>query len=651
MLKRLTPLTFLIVFAAVAQAQPAVTDSLVRLIPKTRQDSNLVILYNRIGNASENTDVVGARQYFNKAIELGRKIRDTNWWAKSLIGYSGTFMITGNYDSCLWYQQQAHLLAARLKDSILIGETLFNMGVAYRDMADYENAIKFSLEGKAIMESRSSKHSLVEMNDALGVLYEAHANPDKAIEYASLAVRLAREAKDPTLLGQCLINYAMPLLQTKQWEKCLASLEEARQIGIDQKDTRIESYALINLADYYLSKEDFAMVKQISMQSLAMQKKIGTEEGEAPMLRGIAISYLVEKDYRSARQYAEQALEIAQRLHIPTEEVAALKLLSGIDFAMGNPMAGYRRSSESDSITDKITQDVLSEKSLNLEKKYETEKKEIRIKELEAEQKVQQLSIRQKNWLNYILIGSAFFLVVLIILLRHNGRQKQKLQQQRINELETEKRLTATEAVLKGEEQERTRLARELHDGLGGMLSGIKHSFRNMQGNLMMTDDNMEAFERGMDMLDSSIREMRRVAHNMMPEALVKFGLDAAVRDFCNDVTKSGALQVTYVSYGLENVSIGQTTAITIYRIVQELLNNTIKHAGARTAIVQIMRSDGQLSVTVEDNGRGFDTGILARPAGIGWSNIRSRVEFLKGQLSVQSDTGKGTSVHIELPS
>ncbi|HCL82927.1 MAG TPA: histidine kinase, partial [Chitinophagaceae bacterium] len=173
------------------------------------------------------------------------------------------------------------------------------------------------------------------------------------------------------------------------------------------------------------------------------------------------------------------------------------------------------------------------------------------------------------------------------------------MQLQRIGELETQQQLTATEAVLKGEEQERTRLAKDLHDGLGGMLSGIKYSFNTMKGNIIMTPENNQAFERSMDMLDSSIKEMRRVAHNMMPEALVKFGLDTALNDYCNDINQSGALQVSYQSIGLENAKIEQTMAITIYRIVQELINNIMKHAAAKYTIVQVTKTNGQIAVTV----------------------------------------------------
>jgi signal transduction histidine kinase len=164
-----------------------------------------------------------------------------------------------------------------------------------------------------------------------------------------------------------------------------------------------------------------------------------------------------------------------------------------------------------------------------------------------------------------------------------------------------------------------------------------------------MTPENNQAFERSMDMLDSSIKEMRRVAHNMMPEALVKFGLDTALQDYCNDINQSGAIKVAYQSIGLDNAVIEQTVAITLYRIVQELVTNTLKHAAAKTAIVQITKTNYLLTVTVEDDGKGFDIQGLRHSRGIGWSNIQNRVEFLKGKVDISSQPDKGTSVLVEV--
>jgi len=342
-------------------------------------------------------------------------------------------------------------------------------------------------------------------------------------------------------------------------------------------------------------------------------------------------------------------LKISEENNFLSEKSQCMKILSNIFISMNDFAKGYSYSLNSQKTDGEIFNESLAQKEAALKVKYETEEKEIQIERLKADKELQQLSIRQKNTLNYILIGSAFTLLIISLLTFRNYKQKQKIQEQRISELEKEKQLTATEAVLKGEEQERTRLAKDLHDGLGGMLSGIKYSLNTMKGNLIMTPDNSQAFERSMDMLDSSIKEMRRVAHNMMPEALVKFGLDTALKDLCNDINQSGALQVNYLSIGMENAAIEQTTAITIYRIVQELINNTMKHAAAKTAVVQVTKTNNQLAVTVEDDGQGFDTSVLNQSKGIGWSNIQNRVDFLKGTLDVQSEKEKGTSVHIEL--
>jgi signal transduction histidine kinase len=281
--------------------------------------------------------------------------------------------------------------------------------------------------------------------------------------------------------------------------------------------------------------------------------------------------------------------------------------------------------------------------------RYNYEKQQNEISQLENDKEIQQLLIKHKSTLNYIFTGSAIILLLISLLTYRNYKQKQKLQQQRIIELETEKQLAATEAVLKGEEQERTRLAKDLHDGLGGMLSGIKYALNTVKENLIMTPDNHRAFERSMDMLDSSIKEMRRVAHNMMPEALVRFGLDTALKDMCNDINQSGALKVNYQSMGMAGVVIDQTISITLYRIVQELINNTMKHARAKMSIVQVIKSNNQLTLTVEDDGNGFDTNILKMHKGIGWINIQNRIEFLKGNLEITSKEGEGTSVQIEI--
>ena len=157
----------------------------------------------------------------------------------------------------------------------------------------------------------------------------------------------------------------------------------------------------------------------------------------------------------------------------------------------------------------------------------------------------------------------------------------------------------------------------------------------------------MAVFERSLDMIDTSIKELRRVAYNMMPEMLTKFGLDEALKEYCNNINTTRLLIVKYQSMGMEK-RMDSSVEIIIYRIVQELLNNTIKHAGATDAFIQLIREGNRLNIVVEDNGKGFDTSAPENNKGAGLLNIRSRVDYLKGQLDIHSGPGRGTLVNIE---
>jgi signal transduction histidine kinase len=153
-----------------------------------------------------------------------------------------------------------------------------------------------------------------------------------------------------------------------------------------------------------------------------------------------------------------------------------------------------------------------------------------------------------------------------------------------------------------------------------------------------------------MGYLDRSIQELRRVAHNMMPVALIEFGLDTALQDYCNGVTNSGVMQINYRSYDLSDKSVSPATASVIYRIIQELINNILKHAAASTATVQLVKRSDALNITVEDNGKGFDVQTMKTSTGIGFLNLQNRVSYLQGTLDFQSAPGKGTFVNIDIP-
>lgn len=636
-------LLIILLFAGQAYGQESMDkDSLLRLLPTTGQDSNRVLLLIQIGQQFEGSEPEISKQYYLQARDLSKKIGYRLGEIKFAANFTYLLNMQGFYDSALQINLESVRLAKAINNKEYIAKTLFNAGTSYRLLEDYETALRMYQEGSSVYQVLDNAEMAGLGLDIIQGLYTQLRQYRRAIGYGTQAVELLRKRDNPVVLAITLGNLGMNYSLLRIFDSALLCYNESLRLGQMANDKYVQASAYLGIADVYMNTLDYHRIEPYMTRALALAKELKSYASAVIAYRGLSYYYSSRKDYSRARLYADSSLALAQEQGLKAEMQKTYAQLSKLSFAQQNYLEGERYSILSTEIGDSIFNESVLKRTSELDKKYETTLKDNQIK-------LQQASIRATTTWNYVLVGGVVVLLLMSLLTYRNYRHRQKIQQQRINELETEKQLVATEAVLKGEEQERTRLAQDLHDGLGGMLSGIKYSFNTMKENLVMTPDNAQAFERGMDLLDSSIREMRRVAHNMMPEALVKFGLDTALRDFCEDVNRSGVLKVTYQSIGLQGAEPDQTRAITIYRIVQELLNNTIKHAAATSALVQVSRDENQLSVTVEDDGKGFDTAVLQKSKGMGWYNIQNRIDFLKGHWDVDSQAGKGTSVHIEI--
>jgi len=624
-------------------------DSLLKLLPQAKNDTNAVQLYINIGQQYESNTPDSAKLFYKKAGNLSRKLNFPKGIIQYINNYTFVLNMQGLYDSSLMLNLQAVKIAREIKDSISLAKTLFNTGTSYRILEEYENAVRYYEEGKRILEKHGDDEIKIRCNEILQMLYYQMKNYEKAIVLGEKSVAGFRKMNDRPSLGVALSNLGTSYASIGKFDRAVVLFNEALKIGKDIGDKYMQSSQYLNLGDILIQHGEYEKVKPLMESALTIAKELKIAENELLANEGLSTYYTFKKDYVLALQYGKMALSLSYQFNFKAQRAKVFTQLSNLAYANHDMPLGEYYATQSTLLGDSLLNENIRKITLDLEKKYETEKKVSQIQKLESERKVQKLSLQRRAIFNYMLFAGILVLIIISFLSFRTFKQKQRLQQQRIAELETEKQLAATGAVLKGEEQERSRLAKDLHDGLGGMLSGIKYSFNTMKRNLIMTPDNHQAFERSMDMLDSSIKEMRRVAHNMMPESLVKFGLDTALKDFCNDINQSGALQVNYQSIGLVDVQLEQTIAITLYRIVQELINNTLKHAAAKTAIVQVTKANNQLSVTVEDDGKGFNTAIIKQSMGMGWSNIQHRVDFLKGKLDVDSRSGKGTSVHIEL--
>jgi signal transduction histidine kinase len=235
-------------------------------------------------------------------------------------------------------------------------------------------------------------------------------------------------------------------------------------------------------------------------------------------------------------------------------------------------------------------------------------------------------------------------------LLGYSNYRRYKLKQQAHLQAEIMKQQdNATKAVIEAEEKERKRIAGELHDGVGQMMSAAKMNLSAMKSNLAFASaDQKNNFEKIESLIDESCLEVRTVSHNMMPNALLKEGLAAAVRTFIDKIDKH-VIKINLYTEGL-NERIDSNIETVLYRVVQECVNNVIKHANASLLDISLIKDDDGISVTIEDDGKGFDTSGIAEFEGIGLKNIKSRIDFLKGTIEWNSAPGSGTLVAMHIP-
>ena len=335
-----------------------------------------------------------------------------------------------------------------------------------------------------------------------------------------------------------------------------------------------------------------------------------------------------KKNYPKAIEESEKALEIYNQVGDKSSAMNTLFLLKDYQASSGNYEDAYNTlvlfKKNEDSLNG-----IVSDKNLKeLRVQYESAEQKLKIAEQDA-------ALTKKQQEQNILIISVIGLILLTALGFLYYKQRQKTQQQKISNLENEKENVALRSLMAGEEKERSRIAKELHDGIGGILAAAKmHASKDVENTKIV------------ELLNSASEESRRISHNLLPENLVKKGLDVALHDFVESINESGLLKAEYQSVNLKS-NLSKSLQLSIYRIIQELLNNIIKHADATEAMVQIQESNSQLLITVEDNGKGFQTNDKAN--GIGLTNIESRLSLLKGQLKIDSDKKMGTSVYIEL--
>lgn len=592
-----------------------------------------------------------AEKYYAEAMALAKKFNQPVRIANCYHFMGWLYNSKKKYDTALIWLDSAILAYKQCPDSIKrdwgIATIYRDKGRVYSLSGDSYSQLQMLLQSLDLYEKIKSENAS-QTAMSISLLYRDLSNTEKDLEYSKMAEQFAEAYGGDEMKIRAYLNNAESQLNAKDPIKALSSLDKSKSLIFNSGNIYHKwSYYLFLGRSHQLQK-NYGQSLQDFLQALDFARKAGHETFIQDVLAYLTFAYLQTPDWKNSKPYLDQYFELSKNEHPSINERESLRRLAEYYERTG----AYEKSNVYSEWALKVNDSLLLEENaeqLNkLEAKYQFEKKENEIKQLQKDVQLKTYSLRERSTINYIFAGTTLGALLVGFLFFRNYKNRQKLQSQQIRELEKDKQLAVTDSILKGQEKERERLAKDLHDGLGGLLSGAKLSLANVKSNMVISGENAQIFEHSLNLVDTSIRELRRVAHNMMPEALLKSGLAVALNDYCKSLNTSTNLKVTFQHYGSE-IQIENTDALIIYRIVQELINNVLKHAGATEMLVQVAQREHSVSITVEDNGSGFNAQQPGNAAGAGWKNIRSRVEYLKGTIDIKSEPGKGSSVNIEV--
>ncbi|SFP93521.1 ATP-binding protein [Parafilimonas terrae] len=629
-------------------------DSLQKLLLAEKADTAKADILFQLADYWSYRDTAKAMQYIDKAVQLSRN----NKYYTAL----AHFYAAGIYfDYNISKSQQEYMLAeALLKD--FSTEKAFqyrarlwhNYGVL-EQKKDNEKYYLDILLNKAIPFSQKAKDTLrtaLNFMDAAAVFMNKQQH-DKAIEYYNNALNILRRYGNKYgELADCYTNTAKAYLATAQYDKARIYLDSAYTVlSSNNQSPYFATYYTIS-GMYYnnVKKYDSAIIQIDKGLLIAKENKLTYEEASLLFQRYIA--YTGIKQYAKAKQALLQADELNKQIQLTGNRRLILLSLAKTDSLLGNLHGAYNWLLQYSILSDSFFITNTNAQIAELETKYQSEKKEKQILTLESKGKQQIAALEHNRFINYILLSSIVILFLLLLLLylsyknkQRNAKLKEEASLQKIKQMEQLQQLQVYNAMLKGQEAERKRLAQDLHDGLGGMLAGVKIGLSNIAENTHQKPSDMELYK-VINQLDHSVDELRRIARNLMPETLLRFGIEAALKDLCENISNNKT-KVVFQAYGLSN-EISQQNQIMIYRIVQELTANAVKYADAEKVLVQCMQQENIMQITVEDNGKGFDV-AKKKSKSMGLLNVENRVNYLKGKMEIQSDNNIGTTINIEV--
>jgi len=585
-----------------------------------------------------------------------------------------------NADTARTYGLRALVLAQKYSLPDFEVEALHNIGVTHEAQGNYTQALDFELHALDLRKNLGDDAKTANTLNNIGIIYDEQGNFKKALEYYLDARKIYERLKDDSKIAMVIVNMAIVLKSQGEYQKVIVNYQEALSIyqRLNNKFGIAVCHANLGSVYYYLPNYDSALhysliatrefeeqnIKQFLPTTLcnagmAFDKLGDRDKAKAYLLQALKLNqeydnkkelafvmiylgsiYKSEGQLALAEKSASEALALAQKINALKEVMDARLELAEIKAAQKNFESAYEEYRQFMIVKDTLYQKEKSKQMAELQTQYETVKKENEILMLKQENEIKDSRLNQSLLAIFLLIAILSAILGLGYLWNNRLKLKQQAELQSTRAFLREGQL---KAVIASQEEERKRFAADLHDGFGQMISALRLS-------LSRETLDKSTIDHALEVLNEMNTEIRNIAFNLMPQVLMKSGLEEALKEFTARINRTGSVTVSVQTYDLDR-AMSAEQRIALYRICQEWVNNVIKYSGGNQISIQLVQHPQELVLTIEDNGDGFDISTLTESQGNGWKNINSRLHMIKGSIEIDTHPGrKGTTVVVNVP-
>jgi len=638
--------------AAAQSGMLKLKDSLEHLISNSTDDVSKIENYDALNRLLlKLNDRQTLLEKAEEGLILSEKLGISKWIVQMTLYKAIAIDISGSPNEAIPLYMNGLEMAKLTNEKELEAKYYMNIGACYYYIGDLHLGLKNYLDAYERSEAMK-KVDLAKLLNNIGIIYRLQKKHLRAEEIYLKSYRLKEELQDSLGMATSLMNLGLVNYRIKGKErKAIDYLKKSYLLYEKLKRPYDMASCSTSLGEVYLALKNIPAAKKELSKAWRYFEEHPSQQYSISSLNLLSQIAVLEKDYELAETYLEKALELAVGSGAKKNHGEILFALSEIKNALGKNQKAYSLLKESYTINDTLKQLKGIEAMEEMQAKFD-------VGEKESELQINRLKLNERTLeRNIFLIGISFLAVCTLFIffflrskIRANKKitfQKEEIQMQRINELQQKNKLLALSGMIEGQEAERMRIAKDLHDSLGGLLSTVKAHFTSIQSESEQQQKTHLA-EKTNRLIDEACIEVRRISHNMIPNVLTLSGLPEALEDFSDGLKNEGYSVDLDVNDFPEQMS--KTKQVMLFRIVQEAVSNIRKHADAKSILIQIFKANKRLSLIIEDDGKGFDHTEAVASRGVGLKNINSRVEFLNGSIDWNTTLGEGTTITINIP-